>query len=492
MSCFLFVRLGSGIKETATRRLFASRSFSKQVNTFSVFCITAKGVLRILCRFGDAMSKGDVVMKSVWQNTDKQIHYPALKGNIRTQVLVIGGGMAGVLCARKLQEAGKDVILAEANRIGDGITAKTTAVLTAQHDFLYQDMVERFGEATAGAYLHANLDAVRTFRELSQEIPCDFENKPSVQFTAGDATRLQLEVQIVQRLGFNARMTDAPWFLDAKAAVEYPDMAQFHPVKFVTGASRILRVFENSPVRNLEGTTAVFDRGTVEAQQVVVATHFPFINRRGLYFMKLYQNRSYVLALENAPDPGATIAELEGQGIYLRQYGELLLLGGGDHRTGKKGGGFHFLRDYAQTHFPKAREKFCWANQDCMSLDGLPYVGAYSPNMPGVYVATGFNAWGMTNSMAAAQLITDMICGKENLLTKALDPNRSILHKQMLCNIGETVANFAIPTVRRCPHLGCALRWNPQEHSWDCPCHGSRFTEDGKLLDTPAQRDKKP
>lgn len=429
-------------------------------------------------------------MESIWQKNHDQKRYPVLKGNVRTQVLVIGGGMAGVLCARKLKEAGKDVILAEANRIGSGITAKTTAVLTAQHDFLYQDMIKRFDEHTAKAYLHANLDAVKRFRILSKEIPCDFQDKPSVQFTAGDPERLQKEKETVNKLGFAAQMTEAPWFVEAAAAVEYPDMAQFHPLKFLVGAARGLRIFENSPARKLEGTTAIFDRGTVEAEQVVVATHFPFINRRGLYFMKLYQNRSYVLAFENAPDLGATVAELEGQGIYLRRYGDLLLLGGGDHRTGKKGGGFAFLRDYAQTHFPTAREKFAWANQDCLSLDGLPYVGLYSPHMPNVYVATGFNAWGMTNSMVAAQLITDQICGKENPLTQAFRPDRSVLHKQLFCNIGETAANFLIPTTRRCTHLGCALRWNPQEHSWDCPCHGSRFTEEGKLLDTPAQKDK--
>ena len=428
-------------------------------------------------------------MDSVWQKNCADQHYPALKGNVRTQVLVIGGGMAGVLCARGLQKAGKDVILVDANRIGSGITAKTTAVLTAQHDFLYQDMAARFGKATARAYLHANLEAVKKFRALSNEIPCGFEDMPSIQFTTGDPSRLKKEAQVVKELGFAAKNMEAPWFLEASAAVEYPDMAQFHPLKFLIGAAKELRIYEESPVRRLVGTTAYLDRGTVKAEQVVVATHFPFINRHGLYFMKLYQNRSHVLALENAPDPGATVAELEGQGIYMRRYGDLLLLGGGDHRTGKKGGGFAFLRDYAQTHFPKAREKFTWANQDCMSLDGLPYVGAYSPNMPGVYVATGFNAWGMTNSMVAAQVITDQICGKENPLTQALRPDRSVLHKQLLCNIGETAANFLIPTVRRCPHLGCALRWNPQEHSWDCPCHGSRFTEDGKLLDTPAQKD---
>ncbi len=437
------------------------------------------------------MPKGDVTMVSIWQRNHDRKHYPALKGNVSTQVLVIGGGMAGILCARELQQAGKRVILVEAEQIGSGITGKTTAVLTAQHDLLYQDMIKRFSEATARAYLHANLDAVKRFRMLSKEIPCDFEDKPSIQFASRDRHRLKKEVETVNKLGYPAKMTDAPWFLEAVAAVEYPGMAQFHPLKFLTGVSKDLRIFEKSPVRKLEGTKAYLDRGTVEAEQVVVATHFPFINRRGLYFMKLYQNRSYVLALENAPDPGATVAELEGQGIYLRRYGEWLLLGGGDHRTGKKGGGFAFLRDYAQTYFPKAREKFAWANQDCMSLDGLPYVGLYSPNMPNVYVATGFNAWGMTNSMVAAQLITDQIYGKENPLTQAFRPDRSVLHKQLFCNIGETAANFVIPTTRRCTHLGCALRWNPQEHSWDCPCHGSRFTEEGKLLDTPAQRDKK-
>ena len=429
-------------------------------------------------------------MESIWQLEHGQIRYPKLKNDKQTQVLVIGGGMAGVLCARKLQEAGKSVLLVEANRIGSGITARTTAVLTAQHDFLYQDMIKSFGEETARTYLYANLDAVREFRELSKKISCDFEDMPSMQFTTGSLERLCREADVVNRLGYPARFMEKPSFpMDATGAVEYPDMAQFHPLKFLAGAARSLEIYEDSRVLALEGTTAKLDNASIRAEQVVVATHFPFINRRGWYFMKLYQSRSYVLALENAPDPGATMAELDGQGIYFRRYGDLLLVGGGDHRTGKKGGGFGYLRDYVQTHIPRAREKYAWANQDCMSLDGLPYVGAYSPNMPGVYVATGFNAWGMTNSMVAANAITDQICGRENPVIHALSPDRSVLYKQLLCNIGSTVADFAIPTVRRCPHLGCALRWNPREHSWDCPCHGSRFTETGELLDTPAQKD---
>ncbi len=429
-------------------------------------------------------------MESVWQKELCRVRYPWFRGDRRTEVLVIGGGMAGVLCARTLHQAGKDVILVEADRIGSGITAKTTAVLTAQHDYLYQDMVKSFGKPAAKAYLQANLDGVKAFRELSKQIPCDFEDMPSMQFTTGSLERLCREAEVVNELGFPAGFTEKVSFPeDATGAVEYPGMAQFHPLKFLAGAAQPLQIYEKSRVLELRGTTAILENGTIHAQQVIVATHFPFINNRGLYFMKLYQSRSYVLALENAPDPGATMAELEGQGMYFRQYGELLLVGGGDHRTGKKGGGFGYLQDYVRRHFPDAKQKYAWANQDCMSLDGLPYVGSYSPNLPGVYVVTGLNAWGMTNSMVAAKVLTDQICGRENPLTQVLRPDRAVLHKQLLYNIGETVADFAIPTKKRCPHLGCALRWNAQEHSWDCPCHGSRFSENGQLLDTPAQKD---
>ena len=429
-------------------------------------------------------------MESVWQKEDIKTKYPALHTDVQTDILVIGGGMAGVLCARKLQDAGARVVLAEAEQIGGGITARTTAVLTAQHDYLYQDMAERFGEETAKAYLQGNLNAVAAFRKMAEEIPCDFEDLPSVQFTASDPERLKREAITVNRLGFPARFeTQIQLGVPAKGAVVYPEMAQFHPLKFLAGAAEGLEIYEKSRVRALDGTTALLENGTIRAGKVIVATHFPFVNRRGLYFMKLYQNRSYVLALENAPDPGVTLAELEGQGLYFRRYGDLLLMGGGDHRTGKKGGGFRYLRHLARQYFPGAKERFAWANQDCMSLDGLPYVGRYSPNMPDVYVATGFNAWGMTNSMMSAELLTDMILGHANVLEKALRPDRSMLHKQLACNLGATVADFATPTVKRCPHLGCALKWNPREHSWDCPCHGSRFGEHGELLDTPAQKD---
>lgn len=430
-------------------------------------------------------------MASLWQRQEPP-EYPAAQGEIKTQVAVVGGGMAGILCAWRLHRAGIPCVVVEAEKIGGGVTARTTAVVSAQHDTLYQDLVTMHGEAATRAWLHANLQAVAAFREAAGELACEFETLPSMQYTLRDPERLRREAETLNRLGYGAVFTNrVPLDLGARGAVVYPDMAQFHPLEFLYAAARELTVYEHSRVLRLEGTTLYTAQARISAAQVVIATHFPLINRRGMHFMKLYQQRSYVLALENAPDPGCTLAQLEPNGLYFRRAGELLLVGGGSHRTGARGGGFAGLRRFAQAHFPDARERCAWANQDCISLDGLPYVGRYSPNLPGVYVATGFNAWGMTASMVAADLLEAQLRGRAHPLEPVLLPQRSMLRRGLWSNLGHTVADYVIPTVRRCPHMGCALRYNRAEHSWDCPCHGSRFREDGSLLDTPAQRDAK-
>ena len=145
----------------------------------------------------------------------------------------------------------------------------------------------------------------------------------------------------------------------------------------------------------------------------------------------------------------------------------------------------------AREFYPNATITHRWAAQDCMSLDGIPYIGPYSAGTPNLYVATGFNKWGMTTSMAAANLLTDLILGKKSPYEEIFSPSRNMLHLQLGINLMESTKNLLSLSPKRCPHLGCALKWNPREHSWDCPCHGSRFTEDGKLLDNPATRDLK-
>ena len=224
---------------------------------------------------------------------------------------------------------------------------------------------------------------------------------------------------------------------------------------------------------------------------MVVATHFPFINKHGSYFLKLYQHRSYILALSNAEKIDDMYVDDDKAGMSFSSFGGFLLLGGGGHRTGKKGGSFNELRAFKETHFSDVEESFAWAAQDTMSLDSIPYIGNYSKNTPDMYVCAGFNKWGMTSSMVSAEIISSEILGEKKDYAPVFSPSRSILKPQILVNGFESAKNLLVPSVKRCPHLGCALKYNKAEHSWDCACHGSRFSQSGKVLDGPANGDLK-
>ena len=147
------------------------------------------------------------------------------------------------------------------------------------------------------------------------------------------------------------------------------------------------------------------------------------------------------------------------------------------------------ISEFATAHYPDAQARYYWATQDCMTLDEVPYIGAYSKRTENLYVATGFNKWGMTSAMTAAMLLRDMITKKECSYAPVFSSSRTMLRTQLFMNAFEATTNLLTPTTKRCPHLGCALKWNPQERSWDCPCHGSRFTENGELIDNPATDD---
>ena len=429
-------------------------------------------------------------MESIWRNTVQLPQFSQLRGETSTDVLVIGGGMAGLLCAYQLQKAGVDCIVAERKHIAAGVTGNTTAKLTSQHGLVYSKLAKKSGLEAAGLYLRANEDVLSEYRTLCRSIPCDFEEQCHTVYSRQDIQALEEELAVLSRLNYPAELVrNLSLPFPTMGGIRFPHQAQFHPLKFLNGIVQDLTIYENTPILSLTKSGAVTEHGTIHAKAVIVCTHFPFLNKHGSYFLKLYQQRSYVLALENAPIPEGMYLDSVKNGLSLRSWGDILLLGGGGHRTGKSGGGWTALEAFVQAHYPEAKILSRWATQDCMSLDGLPYIGQYSASTPNLYVATGFNKWGMTTSLAAAQILTDLICGKENPYASLFSPSRSILHRQLAVNAGEAAVNLLTPTRKRCPHLGCALKWNPQEHSWDCPCHGSRFSEDGRLLDNPATGD---
>ena len=260
----------------------------------------------------------------------------------------------------------------------------------------------------------------------------------------------------------------------------------FNPLKLISGIAKGLNIYEKTAAKSFEGNIVLTDRGKITASKIIVATHFPILNKHGSYFLKMYQQRSYVLALDHGPQLDGMYLDAAENGLSLRNYGDLLLVGGGGHRTGKKGGGWAELEAFSVRNIPGSKEVCRWATQDCMTLDGVPYIGQYSKRTPNLYVATGFNKWGMTTSMAASMVLSDLVQGRENPYADIFSPSRTMLRPQLFINSFEATVNLLTPTKPRCPHMGCALKWNPQEHSWDCPCHGSRFSKDGSLLDNPA------
>jgi hypothetical protein len=431
-------------------------------------------------------------MSSIWQSDTNIKNFDKLKCDLKTDVLIIGGGLAGLLTAYMLTQKGVDCVLLEAGQIAGGVTKNTTAKITFQHGLIYQKLLKTHGKAAAALYLNANKKALDKYQSLSYKIDCDFETKDAFVYTLDNTKPLENELNALKEIGYSAYyQKELPLPFKTAGAVKFKGQAQFNPLKFISGIVENLNIYQNSRVVELVKNKAKTDTGSVTANKIIVCTHFPFINKHGLYFLKMYQHRSYVIALENGPDIGGMYVDDALKGMSFRNYKNYLLIGGGDHRTGKKGGGYNELKSFAKAHYPDLKIKYSWATQDCMTLDGLPYIGNYSKMTDSLYVATGFNKWGMTTSMVAAELLCDMVTGKTNPLSKLLSPSRNMLKPQLAVNGVEAVLNLATFSKKRCPHLGCALKWNAYEHSWDCPCHGSRFTEDGRVINGPANGDLK-
>nr|WP_294487578.1 FAD-dependent oxidoreductase [uncultured Anaerosporobacter sp.] len=431
-------------------------------------------------------------MKSVWSDHSNMPQFPQLRKNINTEVLIVGGGMCGILCAYFLEQKGIDYVLVEGERIGQGITKNTTAKITSQHGLIYDKLIKNAGIEKAKMYLQSNEEALAKYRELCQNIKCDFEQKDAYTYSLSDRKQLEDEVKAVNVLGLKAELVDKlPLPFETKGAIKVGNQAQFNPLLFLSEIAKGLKIYENTFIRDIKDHTAIADDVKITANKIIVATHFPLINKHGSYFLKMYQHRSYVIALENAPEVNGMYVDEAQKGMSFRNYEDLLLIGGGDHRTGKSGGNWQELREFAKKNYPKATEKYAWATQDCMSLDGVPYIGHYSKQTPHMYVATGFNKWGMTSSMVAAMILSDMVKGKDNEWRQVYSPHRSMLKSQLFMNGVEAVSNLLTPTMKRCPHMGCALKWNKIEHTWDCPCHGSRFDNKGQLIDNPAKNNAK-
>ena len=412
------------------------------------------------------MENNNSIWKKEGQNNRK---FRILEQNIETDVCVIGGGIAGISVAYYLAKEGKKVAVLEKDRICSKTSGGTTGKITSQHHLFYNYLIQSQNKDFAKKYLKANEEAIQNIEEIIQteKIDCDFERKSAFVWTK-NLDKLQMikaEVESVKSLGKNPKFTNEIEILGKiEGAIEFENQAQFHPVKYVNGLAKSIlenggEIFENTKVveyqkRDKEFTVLAEAEGNtkqVKAKYVVVCTRYPIFNVPGFYFLKMYQELEYGIAIKTDTKLKGMYVSVEVPTISFRDYEEngenYILVVGNGHKTGEKTeeNGFEVLENFAKTYFPDKEIVYRWNAEDTIGLDKIPYIGEYSEVRENMYVATGFKKWGMTSSNVAANLITDKIMGRKSQYEEIFNSTRleAIKNheemKNMLKEVGESV-----------------------------------------------------
>ncbi|HYD98683.1 MAG TPA: FAD-dependent oxidoreductase [Alphaproteobacteria bacterium] len=485
---------------------------------------------------------------SFWLDTADRPSFPALDQAIGVDVAIVGGGIVGITTALLLKRGGLSVAVIEAEGVAGGVTGKTTAKITSLHTTIYKDLVSKFGEEGARLYGESQQTALERIAQFVAEygIDCDFERRDSYTYNESGTglEAIEQEAEAAIRLGLPASLVRAaPLPYPIKGAVRFINQAQFHPVKYLAALARQIpggncHVFENTRVIDVEEDDFCrvhTERGIVSAKAVVVATNLPILDR-GLYFAKATPYAHTVLVGRLSDDsrlPGCMAITNEEPSFSVRTapspLGTVIVCTGGAYKPGTVDtrDQYRELERMVRERFPLASVEWRWTNEDFNSVDRVPFIGQHSPNAERTWVATGFNAWGMTNGTVAGMLLSDRILGRPNPWTDLYDARRGKPYVQptFLAEQAKVAAHFVADKVKGaettvealapgdggivtidgekvaawrddegrlhavspvCTHLGCNVHWNGLDRTWDCPCHGSRYHCDGRVMHGPA------
>ncbi len=485
---------------------------------------------------------------SPWLATTPDAGYDTLEGDLTVDVAVVGGGIAGLSTAATLAERGKSVAVLEGDRLAAGATGKTTATVTSQHGLIYDHLRTEFGRRRARQYAAVNEAAIDEIERRVEglEVDCGFSRGPAYVY-GNDREAIERETEAARQAGIDATfVTSVPPFERAQAAVRFDDQAWFRPRKYVLALAADLAddvaIFEHTRVTDVSPGSPCrleTDDGRVRAERVVIATGFPILDRAG-YFARMHPKRSYVLAcrIDGRPPEGMYYRTGDPYRSVRTHHGEegtFLLVGGENHKTGQGGSTaerYRRLAEWATERFPVREISYRWSTQDYVTADGVPFVGRLGPGAKNVFVATGFRGWGMTGGVAAGRLLGATIDGEEPPELDLFDPLRFTPKASFAGTVVENAdaaSQFATDWARVvlssgggridrgegrlvregstplavarddegelhtvsavCTHMGCLLEWNDAEASWDCPCHGSRYTPDGEAIEGPTTED---
>ncbi|MBO3446285.1 FAD-dependent oxidoreductase [Clostridium sp. CCUG 7971] len=488
--------------------------------------------------------------QSYWILSTQSKNYEKLGKNIKTNTLIVGAGIVGITTAYLLAKQGVDVVVVDADKVAYGSSGRNTGKVTTQHDVKYSEINNKYGLEIASLYYEGNNEALNLVKDIIKEnnIDCKFEQVSAYMYTQNEnyIPDLKDEYELCKKIGIDCEYhnkLDLP--MDIKGAISFNNQGQFNPKQYVDALANKcvelgVKIYENTPITNLEKgkvcKAKTKDNTEIEAENIVIASHVPWYDGLNLYFAKEKADRSYLLGVTLETDfPKGMFISIEEPTKTFRSYeGEgkkLLIFGGNDHKTGQgkiEEEIFEDLKQYASENFNVNDFKYEWSAQDCMSFDNMPYIGYINKSENNIYVATGFSKWGMTNGTLSAIIISDLITKDKSKYEEIFKPTRkgSYLNTDFIkenLNVGISYISgklkFGSEEMPRekgegkivnidgkrygayrnydgelyvvditCTHLGCELKFNSAEKTWDCPCHGSRFNYEGNILEGPALR----
>ncbi|MDT8861914.1 FAD-dependent oxidoreductase [Alkalihalobacillus sp. MEB130] len=487
-----------------------------------------------------------------WRDSVDLPSFPSLEKDEEVDVAIVGGGISGLTTAYLLSREGVKVGLLEADVLLNGTTGHTTAKITAQHGAIYNEFISHLGEEKTRLYYEAAKDALQFIQNLvnEEQIDCDFSNEDAYLYTTMNrgVKKLEKENDAYQKLGIEGGLVDSiPLNLPVKSALVMKNQAQFHPLKYLSFLVNKIKenggkIFENTVAVDIkqQPKPVIMTRNgpKLKANNVVVASHFPFYDGGGLYFSRMYVERSYVLAAKvkgECPDGMYLSVDSPSRSLrYTMRDGEkLAIIGGEEHKTGQGvNTQYHYeaLEQYGMELFSDIDIQYRWSAQDMVTLDKLPYIGKISRTHPNIFVATGYRKWGMTNGTMAGLLLSDLILKRKNRYEVLYRPSRFIADpsvKKFITHNADVAKQLlqgkfdkselhpddvkndesAVVTVNgkragayrdkeghlhvvdtTCTHMGCEVHWNHGDRTWDCPCHGSRYSYEGDVIEGPAKK----
>lgn len=497
--------------------------------------------------------------ESYWHKTAfyKNLNTKNISGK-KYDVLIVGAGLTGLNTAFLLMNKGLKVAVVDSSKVGYGVSGFSSAKITLQHGLIYDYLIRNYGLNYATNYYKANHDGINFYKSLIRNlnIPCDFQEDKSIIYSKykDKIYEFKSEAEAYDRIGLKYNIIDEyDLEFPIKCGLEIEHQYKFNPLKYLYYLAEYIGkngidIFENTKVINISVFNKPYkiytDKGEAIADNVIIATHFPFKKILGMFYLKQYQEKSYIIACKTAVNKiNGMFLGIDKDAISIRfqKSGKdnILLIGGQNHKVGDSRryiNAYRYLEDYLIKYFSKYEILSKWSTQDCMSNDRIPFIGSINKFNSNIYVATGYSKWGMTSSAAAAIILSNTILNSNKIeyYDSIFTPYRHLnLNATTITNVAKSSYNTFSGYAKRflinsmdiknlknesativshntnnigvyldnldkyhcikpyCTHLGCSLSFNDEDKTWECKCHGSRYNIYGEVIEGPANKNLK-